>query len=398
MSIAGQKVCSREANRTPAGLTNGTSTSFSGSRSGGPALSGIWTARARPVVDQPGRPACRRHNHHRVCLVGLRASDATGGHHQRRITSLIRGNDRRLVRPATAVQSYSSPDRKTKTMAVLPKVIVITGGGTGIGQATAKAVVAQGDLAVIVGRRADVLAAAAASTGARPVVADLSRVDEVVALVADVVATEGRIDGVVSNAGVMIPGSVLDLTQDQWDQTLAINLTPTFSLAKAAMPHLIQSGGSWVSVSSIAGLRTPPGATGYATSKAALIMLTQSLAVDFGPLGVRSNTVCPGWVHTEMADAEMAEFGQDAGLSVAEAYQHITRLVPQRRPGQAHEVADAILWLLGTQASYVNGAVLTIDGGTNLVDAGGVGFDFNISPRATAAAVDDSRTGFTPGA
>ncbi len=116
-------------------------------------------------------------------------------------------------------------------------------------------------------------------------------------------------------------------------------------------------------------------------SKAGLVMLTQSLAADFGPAGLRANVVCPGWVRTEMADQEMAEFGAPFGLDTGTAYREVTRLVPQRRPAEPAEIAAAITWLAGPDASYVNGACLVVDGGTVLVDPGTVGLDFTVTPR-----------------
>ena len=118
-------------------------------------------------------------------------------------------------------------------------------------------------------------------------------------------------------------------------------------------------------MSSIAALRAPSAATAYAVSKAGLVMLVQSIARDFGGQGVRANVVCPGWVRTEMADAEMAEFGAPHGLDEDAAYAEVTRLVPQQRPAEAAEIASAVTWLAGPDASYVNGACLVVDGGTD---------------------------------
>jgi NAD(P)-dependent dehydrogenase (short-subunit alcohol dehydrogenase family) len=110
-------------------------------------------------------------------------------------------------------------------------------------------------------------------------------------------------------------------------------------------------------------------------------MLTASIAAEFGPYGVRANTVCPGWTRTEMADEEMREFGNPHGLGIDESYQAVTSLVPQRRPARAEEIAEAAMWLLGPASSYVNGTTLTVDGGTTIVDPGAVPFEFQITPR-----------------
>jgi meso-butanediol dehydrogenase/(S,S)-butanediol dehydrogenase/diacetyl reductase len=142
-------------------------------------------------------------------------------------------------------------------------------------------------------------------------------------------------------------------------------------VARAALPYLIASRGAVVSVASIAALRAASGMGGYAATKAGLAMLTQSLAVDHAHQGLRANVVCPGWTVTEMADEEMAAFGAERGLGVPEACELVTALVPQRRPAHADEVAAVVAWLLSDAASYVNGAVIPVDGSAAAVDAAG---------------------------
>jgi NAD(P)-dependent dehydrogenase (short-subunit alcohol dehydrogenase family) len=113
-------------------------------------------------------------------------------------------------------------------------------------------------------------------------------------------------------------------------------------------------------------------------------MLTQSLAVDHAHQGLRANVVCPGWTVTEMADGEMAAFGGERGLGVDAAYRLVTALVPQRRPANAGEIAAVIAWLLSDAASYVNGAVIPVDGSAAAVDVGTVPFDPRVSLRQRA--------------
>ncbi len=263
------------------------------------------------------------------------------------------------------------------------RAMLVTGAGTGIGAAVAARAESEGWRVTICGRRGGLLGEVATRTGARSVVADVTDAAAVEALVAGAVADSGRLDCVVANAGVMRSGSVLDLDVADWDLTMRTNLTSVFLLARAALPHLMASGGSLVAVASIAALRAPGSAAAYAVSKAGLVMLTQTIARDFGAAGVRANVVCPGWVRTEMADEEMTEFGAPFGLDREMAYREVTRLVPQARPAEAAEVAAAIAWLAGPDASYVNGACLVVDGGTVLVDPGTVGLDFSLAARTS---------------
>jgi meso-butanediol dehydrogenase/(S,S)-butanediol dehydrogenase/diacetyl reductase len=188
----------------------------------------------------------------------------------------------------------------------------------------------------------------------------------------------GRLDGLVLNAGVIVSGKLGDLSFDEWEEMVSINLTGAFFTARACLPHLLASRGAVVSVASQAALRASSEMSGYSATKAALLALTQSLAVDYGTKGLRANVVCPGWTVTEMADEEMAAFGHERCLSVADAYNLATSLVPLRRPAQADEIAEVIAYLLGDGASYVNGAVIPVDGGGIAVDPATVAFDSRV--------------------
>lgn len=187
-----------------------------------------------------------------------------------------------------------------------------------------------------------------------------------------------------------MPGSgaaerVGDLSDEDWEAVMRTNLTGPFLLLRAALPHLLDARGSVVAVASVAALRNGVANAAYATSKAALLQLCRSLAVDYGKAGLRANTVCPSWVRTEMADRRMSRFAEEARLGdggADAAYEEATRLVPAGRPGEPEEVAEAITWLLSPAASFVNGAVLTVDGGVTAVDPGTSAFDFSIAPRA----------------
>ena len=256
----------------------------------------------------------------------------------------------------------------------MSRAVIVTGAGTGIGAAVARRLARDGASVVLVGRRRDPIERVAAATGQTFVVADASTEKGVERIVAATVEAHGAIDGLVLNAGVMLPGTVAEASVDDWRATLDVNLTGPFLLARAALPQLLERQGSVVSVASIAALRAGPGMAAYCASKAGLVLLTQCLAVEQGAAGLRANVVAPGWVRTEMADEEMDEFGGPRGLDREAAYAEITRNVPARRPATADEAAAAVVWLLSPQAAYVNGSVLTVDGGTSIVDVGTLAF------------------------
>jgi NAD(P)-dependent dehydrogenase (short-subunit alcohol dehydrogenase family) len=259
------------------------------------------------------------------------------------------------------------------------RVALVTGGGSGIGAAVATRLSAMGWKVVICGRRKESLEAVAERTGAEPIVCDISDDTQVAALVDNVVNRFARLDGLVLNAGVIASGKVGDLSIDDWHNMVSINLTGSFYVARNCLPHLLSSRGAIVSVASEAALRASSEMSCYSATKAALLMLTQSLAVDYGAEGLRANVVCPGWTVTEMADEEMASFGGGRGLSVDDAYRLITSLVPLQRPARADEVASVIAFLLSEDSSYVNGAVIPVDGGGIAVDPATVPYDPRVS-------------------
>jgi meso-butanediol dehydrogenase / (S,S)-butanediol dehydrogenase / diacetyl reductase len=261
------------------------------------------------------------------------------------------------------------------------RVVLVTGGGTGIGAAVARQLSETGDQVVICGRRLEPLRQVAEATGALAVVADVSDADGVKHVVDETIAAFGRLEGLVLNHGIIRPGRVDELSIEDWQDTLQVNLTGPFLLVRAALPHLLAARGAVVAVSSVAALRASEAMAAYSASKAGLLLLTQSLAVDHGPDGLRANAICPGWTATEMADMEMAELGESRGISAADAYRLATAVVPQRRAASADEVAGAVCWLLSDAASYVNGAVLPVDGGSCVVDPGTLALDTRVSIR-----------------
>lgn len=255
------------------------------------------------------------------------------------------------------------------------KVVVVTGGGTGIGAAVAERFAAEGAHVAVLGRRQEPLRRVAEAVGALPVVADAADTASARAAVETVLERFGRIDVLVANAGGHGFAAVLDTDDEAWEAALRTNLTTAFVTARECLPALVESRGSVVVVSSLAGLFAGPGVAGYTVGKHALVGLTRTLARDYGAQGVRVNAVCPGWVRTPMADGEMDELAEQAGLaSRAEGYATVTRDVPLGRPAEAAEIASVVRFLGSAESSYVTGAVLVVDGGAHVVDVPTIAF------------------------
>ena len=221
------------------------------------------------------------------------------------------------------------------------KVALISGGGTGIGAAVARRLVQEGAQVVLMGRRQAQLDAVAGPIGAGVFVGDAADPAQAAAAVAFAVDRYGGLDVVVANAGGHGFATLSETSDDDWDAARRANLDTSVMLLRAAMPELVRRKGAIAVTASIASLAAPAGAFGYTVAKHAQIGLVRSIARDFGRQGVRCNAVCPGWVTTEMADAEMDELCSRMNLgSRDEAYALVTRDVPLGRPAHPDDVAD----------------------------------------------------------
>jgi meso-butanediol dehydrogenase / (S,S)-butanediol dehydrogenase / diacetyl reductase len=249
------------------------------------------------------------------------------------------------------------------------KVAIVSGGGTGIGAAAARRFTREGAKVVVTGRRPEPLEEIAAEIGGRAVAGDTAENDHVRGAVATAVGAFGGLDIVVANAGVGFGGATADLDDERWLRTLDVNLTGAFRLARAAIPALIErGGGSIVLVSSVSALVSGTDGTAYVTSKAAMLGLARSIAVDYGPRGIRANALCPGWVVTPMGDRAMEDLMTERGITLDEAYALVTQHTPLRRPATAEEMAACCLFLASDESSIVTGTTLVADGGGLAVD------------------------------
>ena len=223
------------------------------------------------------------------------------------------------------------------------KVAIVTGGGSGIGAATARRFVAEGAQVVVTGRRPEPLQTVADEIGGVAVAGDTGDPVAVGRAVDAAVDRFGGIDVLVASAGISPAGGIVDIPLDVWRQTFATNLDGPMLMARAVIPSMIaRGGGSIVLVSSTAALASAPASAAYDVSKAAVVALARAIAVDYGPLGVRANAVLPGWVRTPMADRSMDAMAAEKGLTRDEAYALATSKVPLRRPATAEELAERL--------------------------------------------------------
>jgi NAD(P)-dependent dehydrogenase (short-subunit alcohol dehydrogenase family) len=243
------------------------------------------------------------------------------------------------------------------------KVAVVTGASSGIGRATAALFARSGMNVVAVGRNekelSDLTPSVADSNGSIKIhladVTDVARLDEIVA---DAIDSFGRIDVLVNSAGIIQSGSIETTTEDDWDRMMDINLRSVFVLMQRCIPHLAETKGNIVNVSSVAGARAFPGVLGYCVSKAAVDQLTRCAALELAGKGIRVNAVNPGVVVTNLHKRS----GMD-DATYNKFLEHSQETHPIGRVGTPEEVADLIYYLASDKASWITGATYEIDGG-----------------------------------
>jgi NAD(P)-dependent dehydrogenase (short-subunit alcohol dehydrogenase family) len=245
------------------------------------------------------------------------------------------------------------------------KVVVVTGAATGIGRASAEALahegasVVLGDVDEADGQRV------AAAVGGRFLRTDVRSSSDVAGLVDAAVDRHGRLDGIVNNAAVAIPGSAGDISEDDWRDVIDVNLSGVWRGMHAAIPAMLRAGGgSIVNMSSVQSLVGFVGWAGYAASKGGINALTQQAAVEYAERGIRVNAIIPGTILTEMNERIMQESGDPQAQMDAWVAMH-----PIRRVGSPAEVANAVVFLISDESSFVTGTLLRVDGGM-VVQAG----------------------------
>ncbi len=252
------------------------------------------------------------------------------------------------------------------------KVAYVTGAGSGLGKAAAIKLAQEGAKVACLSRTPTQINEVAAQINAAggeaiAILGDVAKPEDMQAAVQTIIDTWGRLDIVIANAGINGKwASLEELTPEDWDTTLDINLKGTFLTVKYAVPYLKQQGGAIVVVSSVNGTRmfSNTGATAYSCSKAGQVAFTKMTAVELAPHKVRINVICPGWITSEIRDNTDLR-NQEIRWPVQ--YPQGTIPLTRGQPGSAEQVADLIFFLVSDMSSHITGTEMWIDGGQSLV-------------------------------
>ena len=244
---------------------------------------------------------------------------------------------------------------------LVDKTALVTGATGGLGGAIARALHKQGAKVAISGRQADRLAALAAELGSRVEVCpcDLARKEEVAKLIDTASAKLGRLDILVNNAGLTKDNLFMVMKDEQWDEVIAVNLTSTFMLMRAAARAMMRAKtgyGRIINISSVSGIIGNPGQGNYAAAKAGMIGMSKSLARELASRGITVNCIAPGFISTPMTDA----LNEKQTASIKEA-------IPAQKFGTPEDVAAATVYLASLEAAYVTGQTLHVNGGMVMV-------------------------------
>ncbi|GAA1862662.1 3-oxoacyl-[acyl-carrier-protein] reductase [Pseudonocardia ailaonensis] len=236
------------------------------------------------------------------------------------------------------------------------RTAVVTGGSGGIGSAIVTAFAARGATVAVVDTD-DRARAVAAEVGGLAVIGDLTDPEVPGRIVEQVTDATGRLDILVNAAGIQVRTAAVDITPEDWDRLLAVNLTAAYRLVQAAVQPLAAHHGSITNIVSLSSDRAVAGIVPYGATKAGLLQLTKGLAVELGPLGVRVNAVAPGYVVTPMTAAV---------LDRQELRDRVMTRIPLGRLADGGDIADVVSFLSCDAARYVTGAVLPVDGGYSI--------------------------------
>jgi NAD(P)-dependent dehydrogenase (short-subunit alcohol dehydrogenase family) len=244
------------------------------------------------------------------------------------------------------------------------KVALITGGASGIGRATAILFAQEGAAVAVVDINAEqgqAVVQEIESQGGRAIfiLCNVTRAEDCRTAVDTSLELLGRLDILFNNAGIIRRADVVELTEAEWDQVMAVNVKSIFLMSKYAVPVMIKAGGgSIINTGSGWGLKGGRNAVSYCASKGAVVNMTRAMAIDYGPQKIRVNCICPGDTDTPMLRNEANQLDQSIDLFLAEASDR-----PLRRYAQPVEIAQAVLYLASDASSYMTGATLVVDGG-----------------------------------
>lgn len=247
----------------------------------------------------------------------------------------------------------------------LGKVVLVTGATSGIGAAIATAFAALGASTVLTGRNVDAgekLRSSLSPLGTEVsfIAADITGAGEADRIVAEVIATFGKLDVLVNNAGILFRGTSLDCTDEEWLRTFETNVTATFRMSRAAVRVMLEKkAGVIVNIASDWGLVGAQGAVAYGASKGAVVQLTRSMALDHARDGIRVNAICPGDTDTAMLQSALPDTDHETRL------QRLGGAIPLGRVARPEEIARSVCFLASDGASFITEATLAVDGGNS---------------------------------